>query len=270
MKRLAVLLAICTAVSAARAEGFVAWAQEVSRQSSAFRVTAKQVQTAAEARIASRNNTLLSQAQAAYERYNIKAVHKTLDEYGPASQLVDPCYQVGMSGVVAGTSQTVDERAQLAQSRVYSTSAAGQSNAGGVSGLFGATSKVSGYTYAASVGQRQQRHLSRYCTVAEANAGYCSLLANGMQGGDVDFSVHLAPGVTYGWDQTEAATDFVKTVAPTRPVAVASCKDATCRAALAARRQQESHMSMARYSMLRFVESRSTQVAGSAKKVVTQ
>lgn len=268
MKRIAIGVFLLTVSVASNAEGFAAWLLQNSRQVSSYRVGTKQIQVSTEARISSRQHTLLSQAQAADERYNIDAVRDTLLTYGPESQLVDPCYQVAMAGTVVNTKASTDDRAQEAVAKVYSTSAEGYANAGGVGGFFGGTSKVSGYTYAAGVGQRQKRHLDRYCSTSEAELGYCTLQANGMQGGDVDFSVHLAPGTTYGWDQTEAATDFVKTVAPVRPVPVGKCGDATCRAALQSRRQQESYLSMSRYSMLRFVESRSTQLNGVAKKVV--
>lgn len=264
-------LAMSAASLPSHAEGMAAWMAQLLRMQSAYRVVGKNVQINEERKSNARVHAMQSTAQAANEAYNNVAVLRTVDTFGPNSQLVDPCYQVAMAGMTTTTKGKTDASAQRAMMRIYETSDTGFANAGGVTGVFGATHRVSGYSYAASVSNRVQRHLARYCTVAEANAGYCTLQANGMQGGDSDFSVHLAPGKTYGWDQLEAATDFVKTVAPVRPVSLAEgCTDAGCRSAFMARRQQEAYMSMARYSMARFVESRSTQVTGDAKRAVTQ
>ncbi len=252
----------------AMAQSLAGVSSEMLRLQSAYRVLTKQVQTVGESRGTARLHANQSSAQAAQELYHIAHVKNAVETYGISSQLVDPCYQVGMAGMATGTKGLTDASAQRAQALVYATSDSGYANAGGVQGYFGATRPSAEVTYGASVATRAKRHQSRYCTVSEADAGYCTLLANGMQGGDSDFSVHLAPGKTFGWDQVEAATDFVKTVAPVRPLPASSgCTDATCKAALAQRRQQEAYMSMSRFSMLRFVESRSTQLVGDAKKV---
>src|SRR5690606_22443718 len=98
-----------------------------------------------------------------------------------------------------------------------------------------------------SVVSRTARHQQRYCTTAEAASGFCAVQPNGMQGGDADFALHGVPGKTFGWDQAEASSDYVKTVAPVAPLPTrGQCTSAQCRAALTARMERESRMSMAR------------------------
>lgn len=268
-KNLMLVCMMVMGIPLASGQGVAGVSSQMLQLQSTFKIVTKQVQTVSESRATARLHANQSSAQAAQELYHIAHVKNTVDTYGASSQLVDPCYQVGMANLTSNTKGLTDASAQRAQALVYATSDGGMVNSGGVPGFFGSTRPAAGVTYAATVSARARRHQSRYCTVSEADAGYCTLLANGMQGGDSDFSVHLAPGKTFGWDQTEAATDFVKTVTPLRPLPVSTgCSDAACKAALAERRQQEAYMSMARYSMLRFVESRSTQLVGEAKKAV--
>lgn len=255
-----------TAPVLARAEGLVAWKVGIEQVMVAIKIAAKQSEVSA-----SRSDQMLRQAgqaeaSAKLDTYNREQIRRVMDEYGPTSQLVDPCYQVAMAGTTLSTNQSAGGNAQAAMARIYTINDQGKSNAGGVSGLFGATIQSTSVPFAAQLSKRIARHSSRYCTVSEAKAGYCALNANGMQGGDSDFSLHASPGKTFGWDQAEAATDFIKTVAPVKALPKSSrCTDVECLSTLAVRRQQEAYISMARFSMMRFVESRVTQASGDAK-----
>ncbi|WP_236077304.1 hypothetical protein [Paraburkholderia domus] len=239
--------------------------EQQQRTISAFAVLTEQVNTSA----TQKNNSLL-QAQQALSSSAIDidvrdAVRNAVEQYGTTGQLVDGCYQLGMATQMGTTSSTTADHASSSLAKLYTVSANGTASAGGVTGALGATTQVTQFPYTASVSQRAARHASHYCTVSEAQLGYCTLNANGMQGGDEDFSLHLQPGKTYGWDQTEAAADFIKRVAPITPVSqAAKCASPECIAALAARRDQETMMSMARFSFLRFTESHETQSTGTA------
>lgn len=270
MKRGAYAIVAVFAVAApglAHADAFALWLQHIQMLTSTLKIATKQESLSKDVEAQARQGATKAAAAAAVDAYNRKAVARAVDQYGPTSQLVDPCYQVGMAGTAGQTVSSAGRSAQLAASRLYSSDDRGMTSVGGVGGLLGQTKRVSAYTYAASVGQRVQRHRDRYCSVSEAATGYCTLVANGMQSGDSDFSMHLAPGKTYGWDQTEAATDFVKTLAPMEPMpGNGSCSEVDCRSALEARREQEAYLSMSRYSMMRFVEAHSTQEVGDARK----
>lgn len=243
-----------------------AWTEKIKDIVSALRVSVKQVDVSGNKAAAVHVQTEQARSSAAMDTYNREQVRRTVDEYGTTGQLVDPCYQVGMANTGTAIKGKSETNAAEAMRRVYTTGADGTANAGGVSGAFGSKIKVTNFPFASNVGMMSERHLSRYCSVSEAKAGYCILNPNGMQSGDSDFSMHLTPGRTYGWDQTEAAGDFVKTIAPAVQVRAKDCTDVGCRAVAAERRQQEAYMSMSRYSMLRFVESRTTQTAGDAQK----
>jgi len=208
----------------------------------------------------------LMQAQQAYSSNQVQIymrdqMRETVEQFGTNGQLVDGCYQVSMATQMGKTVDTTDSRAMSAMARLYTVSDSGRANSGGVAGALGLSKQVTQFPYAASVASRVARHNSNYCTVNEAQLGYCTLNANGMQAGDQDFSLHLQPGKTYGWDQTEAAADFVKRIAPVRPVADATrCLTPECIAAMRQRRDAEATMSMARYSLMKFTEAHSTQL----------
>lgn len=258
------------AAPCAHAEGVLAWITQISKLNSTYRAVTKQTEASAEKKNQLRMQAVQALGSAMLDLYNAEQVRKAMNDYGPQGQLVDPCYQLAMAGTTHETSIKTGGTAQSAMQRIYATSDAGRVSAGGLSGMVGNTVKTTAFPYAAMVADRNARHLSRYCTVSEAAAGYCTLNANGMQGADVDYSVHMTPGKTYGWDQTEAATDFVKVVAPVKPMPRAgACNDVQCQSALAARRKEEAYLSMARYTFLRQVESHTTQLAGEARKPAT-
>lgn len=252
---------------AAHAEGASAWMQQISRLTSVYRTVTQQVNSSAEKANQVRLQSTQALGSVMVDVYNVEQVRKTMDAFGPAGQLVDPCYQLSMADTVGATTAKTGASAQAGMQRIYATSDAGRISAGGINGLLGGTVKATAFPYSAQVSDRISRHWRRYCTVSEAAAGYCTLNANGMQGADADFSSLLTPGKTYGWDQTEAATDFVKAVAPVKPMPRAgACNDAQCRAALAARRKEEAYLSMSRFAFMRFVEAHTTQLAGEARK----
>ncbi|WP_454727853.1 MULTISPECIES: hypothetical protein [Cupriavidus] len=252
---------------AAHAEGMSDWITQISRLNSAYRAVTKQTEASTEKKLQLRIQSVQALGSAMMDLYNTEQVRKAVNDYGPTGQLVDPCYQIAMAGTVQDTSTKTGARAQAAMQRLYTTSDAGRVSAGGLSGALGSTVKATAFPYAAQLADRHARHRDRYCTVSEASAGYCTLNANGMQGGDTDYSIHLAPGKTYGWDQTEAATDYVKTVAPVKPMPRAgACTDLQCQSALAARRKEEAYLSMARYSFMRQIETHTTQLAGDARQ----
>jgi hypothetical protein len=267
------LFVVCAAISlpiASQADGVAAWTNQISQMMSSFKVVTKQQSAIRDQADAIRLQGSQASASAAVDLFNRGQVLKVIGEFGSTSQLVDPCYQVAMADQVSAIKGKADNSASAAMTRIYTTSDDGRMSAGGVSGVFGATVKTTSYPYTAATAQRIDRHRSRYCSVSEASSGFCTLNANGMQGGDSDFSLHVVPGKTFGWDQTEAAADFVKTIAPVRPMPRGgSCTDVECISALAERRQQEAYLSMSRFSMLRFVESRTTQATGDAKTAVT-
>jgi hypothetical protein len=220
---------------------------------------------------ASSSESMRLQAQQAFQSTmgdaaTANEVRRTIEDFGPNGQLIDGCYQLGMAAQVALTEGSTSNHAATAMARLYTVSDDGVGNASGIVGAFGGTREVTRFPYAASVAQRVARHSTHYCTVSEAQLGYCTLNPNGMQGGDVDFSLHLQPGKTYGWDQTEASADFVKTIAPIRPTPTSEpCASTTCIAARQARTRQEAMMSMARYSFIRFTEAHTTQKVGDAQ-----
>lgn len=230
---------------------------------SSFKVLTAQVSLAADQRGQS-----MMQSQQAFSSNSIDAFMReklsdAVDQYGSTGQLVDGCYQVGMASIMGGTAMATGKHAQTALSRLYIVSADGTASAGGVAGAFGSKTQITQFPFAATVEQRASRHSARYCSVSEAQLGYCSLNANGMQAGDQDFSMHLQPGRTYGWDQVEAATDFTKRVAPmVVPEKSVACDSAACNGARHALREQEALMSMSRFSFMRFTEARSAQKSG--------
>jgi hypothetical protein len=241
----------------------VAAQQQGQRTISALAVVTEQVNTSA----GQQNSSLLQHQQAlsasAIDLDMRDQVRSAVDNYGRTGQLVDGCYQVSMATSMATTSATTMAHATSALANLYKVSANGTASTGGLSGALGSTTQVTQFPYSAPVSLRVSRHASHYCTVSEAQLGYCTLNPNGMQGGDEDFSLHLQPGKTYGWDQTEAASDFIKRVAPMQPVPSAGkCVSVACMAALQQRQEQESMMSMARFSFLRFTEAHETQQTG--------
>lgn len=255
--------------SSANSADMPAWDAQLKSLMASFKVANKQEVYSKEKVGTARTAAAQASSSAAIELRTNESVREIVENYGPASQLVDPCYQVALATTVADTKGKTDDNAQRAIAHIYSIADNGTTSSGGISGVFGWTKKVSGYTYGSDVATRTNRHLNRYCSVSESLAGYCTLNANGMQGADSDFSVHIAPGKTFGWDQTEAATDFIKTIAPVRAIPKSKdCSTPDCLSVLAERRKQEAYMSMSRYSMVRFVESRSTQSTGDAKKAL--
>ena len=257
------------ACGAAAADGFAAWLADTQRVMGAGRVLTRQTSVSADKKVVSQFQAQQAQAAAQAEMYTRAQVMQVIADFGPNGQLVDPCYQLSMAAATVSAQTKTGASAQRAASLVYQSDSSGNVNAGGLGGAFGMMKPRVGYGYAAIVKDRVDRHLTRYCTVAESAAGLCSLNANGMQAGDSDFSLHLQPGKTFGWDQAEAAADFVKTVAPVhRAAADPACSTVECLGARAQLRKHEASMSMARFSMLQFVESRSTQLAGEAKKPV--
>lgn len=265
---LALLLAV---PSVAMAEAMSAWIYQINSLMSAVKVVTGQTNSAADKASSMRMQGAQALGSSMVDIYNVEQVRKSVAAFGQTGQLVDPCYQISMANAVATATDKTSTSALGVMQKIYATSDSGRVNAGGVSGLLGGTVKGTSFPYAAQVSQRISRHLGRYCTVSESAQGYCTLNANGMQGADADFSVHLTPGKTYGWDQTEAAADFIKTVAPVKPMPRAgACDDAQCRSALAARRTEEAYLSMARFSFMRFVEAHTTQLAGDARKPAPQ
>lgn len=268
--RLLMGLTLTVVVNVAWAEGFVLWFKQMQSISGALSVVTKQEAISSDKGVVAHYQASLGQSQADAEIQNIEQVRQIYAEYGPSGQMVDPCYQMSMASSVVNAKSKTDDAAMHAASLVYSTGSSGQVGAGGIAGVFGATKQITGAPYAASVVDRVNRHLTRYCSVAESAAGYCNLNANGMQAGDSDFSLHLQPGKTYGWDQTEAATDFVKTVAPVATISAnTTCSSIECLSARSAARKQEVSLSMSRFSMMQFVEAHSTQMTGTAKTLAS-
>lgn len=253
----------------ALAEGLSAWALEINQLWSSFKVSTRQMSVSSDKISAVKVQAGQAASSAAVDLYNREQVRRMWSDYGPTGQLVDPCYQLALADTSATIRLRTDTNAQNAASLVYSMADDGSVRSSGAAGMFGDMERRTRVPYAASVGQRVQRHQQKYCSVSEAGLGLCNLTPNGMQSGDSDFSLHVTPGKTFGWDQAEAATDFVKTVAPVKPQPMqGGCSSIECQAELRARRESEAYMSMARYSFLRFVESRTTQVVGEAKQTV--
>lgn len=242
------------------------WSNETTSLSSALNTVVKQVSASADYLQTNIILTGRAGAEADSAISTHEAIITSVDQYAAnTGQLSDPCYQDGMARSAQNVGDQAEASAQLAQRAIYGTSDTGQVQSKGIAGWFGGRDQATNAPFAANVAQRQTRHVQRYCSVSEAQAGYCTLQANGMQGADSDFSVIYTPGQTHGFDQAEAAGDFVKTIAPARPAAIsASCSSAECIAALQARRQDDVAMSMGRYSFMRFAQSRQTQADGEA------
>lgn len=250
------------AFSTAHAEGIDAWLVEINSMVSSLKIATMQSGVISDGLSNNKIQASQAAAAAAAQLQNREQVRKVWDEFGPTGQLIEPCYQLAMADTTAQIKGKADSSAANAASLVYRMSDDGMVSGG----MFSAPVQRSAVPFAASQAKRLARHREKYCSVSEASAGYCTLQPNGMQSGDADFSLLYAPGQTYGWDQAEAATDFVKTVAPVRPMPVATgCSTPTCAAAVRANRDEEAYVSMARFSFLRFVESRSSQAAGDAK-----
>jgi len=265
------LLLLVVAPVPAFAEGFAAWFSSIQSTMSSMKVLAGQQNASSEKTNALRLQATQAAASTNLEIYTVTKVRQAYEDYGPDGQLSDSCYQMHLSdktGVVVGKAEG---SSQSSADLVYRTGQTGKRASSGALGFFGATNSATKVPYSARVAESESRHRSKYCSVAEAQTGYCLLTPSGMQSGDSDFSLHVAPGKTFGWDQTEAATDFVKTVAPVKalPLTIASCADPSCVSALRQLRAQEPMASMARYSFIRFVESRTTQAAGDAKVPVS-
>ena len=265
------LLCVFTLASSyARAEGQAAWISYINGMMSSIKVTSMQVGASADKVADTKISAAQASSSAAIDLYNREQIRKTWEDYGPEGQLIDPCYQFGMADTSARIKDKTAFSAASAAASVYAMSDDGYVAAPGVSGALGNTVQRSSVPFAASTAKRMQRHQAKYCSVSEAKLGYCTLLPNGMQSADSDFSVLYAPGTTYGWDQTEAASDFVKTIAPVRPMPQATgCTSKTCQAAVRQRREEEPFLSMARYSFLSFTESRTTQASGDARQKST-
>lgn len=260
-------LALVATPASAQLDGMSAWIAEANILLSSIRITAAQTNATAEKVTSSKTQAAQALASTQVDLFNREQIRKIWNDYGPTGQLVDGCFQVALADTTAQIKGRTDDNATRASSLVYSMSDDGKVAAPGLSGVLGGAVQRSSVPFAASVSKRVERHQQKYCSVSEAAAGYCTLQPNGMQAGDADFSLHFAPGQTYGWDQAEAAADFVKTVAPVKPMPAAiGCSDPMCLSALKARRAEEAYMSMSRFSLLRFVESRSTQATGEAKQ----
>jgi hypothetical protein len=253
--------------SFANAEGFALWIANVGRLMSANKVSTKQVELSNSRSDQAAVDIARAQASASLDMYNRRMVKRVVDEFGHSSQLVDPCYQVSMANTAVAAVGGARAGAQAAMQNIYRVDSQGNRLSGGLSGVVGNTESVTAMPFAANVATRIYRHETRYCTVSEAQSGLCALNANGMQGADSDFSMLAVPGKTWGWDQTEAANDFVKIVAPVKAISKTNvCSDPACLTELAGRRQKEAYLSMARFSMLRFAESHTTQSGTDVQK----
>lgn len=264
--RLLTAITLMSVVNVTWAEGMAIWLAQIKIISGALSVVTKQESLSTDKRVVTYYQASQAQLKADTDIQNVEQVRKIYNEYGPSGQMVDPCYQMSMASSVVSAKSKTDDAAMHAASLVYSAGLSGLVGADGIAGVFGAKKQITGAPYAASVVDRVNRHLTRYCSVSESAVGYCNLNANGMQAGDSDFSLHLQPGKTYGWDQAEAATDFVKTVAPVvTKSADTNCSSIECLSARSAARKQEVSLSMSRFSMMQFVEAHSTQMTGTAK-----
>lgn len=249
------------------ADGLSGWWSQVQSVVSSLKVNAAQNAASGDKTASATRDAAQAGASSAIDLHNREVMRQVWEDYGPSGQLTDPCYQVGMAKTAAAVTQRTSASADKAAALVYAMSDDGAVNAGGLSGFFGGMDQRSAFPFAASVAVRAERHRQKYCSVSESSTGLCTLSPNGMQSGDSDFSVHLAPGKTFGWDQTEAASDFVKTVAPRKTAPLPrGCTTPECLSAFSAQRSNEVYMSMARYSFLRFVEAHSTQASGDAKQ----
>lgn len=267
LRRFVACLAVLAA-PAAHADALAAWMAGVGAVVSSVKITAMQDSAMAEKVANNKIQSAQAGSSSMIDLSNRETVRRTWNDFGPNGQLVDGCFQVAVADTTAQVKGRADASAEKAAGLVYSMSEAGDVGSGGVAGAFGARDRRSSVPFSTGVAKRAERHMTKYCSVSESLAGYCTLQPNGMQSGDSDFSLLYAPGQTYGWDQAEAATDFVKTVAPVKVLpGVGNCTTKACAAALSSRRAEEPYLSMARFSMLRFVESRSTQASGEAKQV---
>ena len=118
---------------------------------------------------------------------------------------------------------------------------------------------------------RESTHFERYCTQSEADIGLCDLQPNGMQGADVDFSL-IYGNDTMSSEKQVAMTHFAARIAPqvTVPTTIAtSCTGSICKSASVTARQTEARVSMARNTLLRYIESRSTQNKSGTAGVLT-
>lgn len=271
MTRLFLFLAAWLLPCVSHAEGLAAWLTQINLSLSSMKVVTMQQGVSADKVASTKVQAAQAASSSAIDIYNREQVRKTWDDYGYSGQLINGCYQVGLADTTAQIKGRTDTSAANAAALVYKMSDDGAAAAPGIAGVFGGKVQRSTFPAAASVVKRVERHNLKYCSVSEAAAGYCTLLPNGMQSGDSDYSILYTPGQTYGWDQTEAGADFVKTIAPVKPVPMGSgCSTPACINALKERRAQEPYLSMARFSFLSFVESRSTQATGDAKQAYSK
>lgn len=78
--------------------------------------------------------------------------------------------------------------------------------------------------------ERMALHRDSYCTVSEAKVGMCQLMANGMQGWDVNYAGAFVER-TLPAEGELAGYAYAAMVADTRAPAVADCKSTACAAA---------------------------------------
>ena len=185
----------------AKADGVAAWVAETAALTSGLKIATMQQSTSADKVASSKVQAAQAASSSAIEVSNREQVRKVWEDYGPTGQLVDPCYQISLADTSAQIKGRTDSSASNAASLVYSMSDYGKAAASGTAGLFGGTVQRSSSPYAASIAKRAERHQRKYCSVSEASLGYCTLVPNGMQAGDSDFSLLYAPGQTYGWDR---------------------------------------------------------------------
>lgn len=108
---------------------------------------------------------------------------------------------------------------------------------------------------------REVTHNERYCTQTESELGVCQLQPNGMQGADVDFSI-LYSNDTISSEKQVALTHFAARITPQITVHTtdaSNCTSSTCKAASHSARAAEARISVARNTILKYIESRSTQ-----------
>ena len=179
-KHIFLVIILALVVPSASAEGFSSWGSSIQSLLSSFSVVGKQINLSGSAMGATRISATQAELSAAQERSTMRAIRQAWDDYGPDGQLSDPCYQLHLSDKAGEVIDKADTSSQGAAALVYRTGLKGMQSARGLGGAVGMTTKVTDIPYSLQVADKEDRHRNKYCSVAEANAGYCQLMPTGM------------------------------------------------------------------------------------------
>lgn len=209
------------------------WIEFFNRKVSALKVVTKQRAVASEKVANSAREATSALATSYVANRQAQLTRETFERF--SDQGVFPCYQGEIAMQVARTTANVAIAEQDAAARMQAANYGNETERKAL---------------------QIQLHRAVYCSVSEHKAGLCKVTAMGMQSADVDFSFLIRSG-TKGPSERKAGYDFIDNIVPVRKGLV--CNTSECQAQQFNVRTLNTADSLARNSLLSFIEARSVQ-----------